>query len=85
MGAVQFGHLGNHRAEVVAPLSGLGVPVGQPSKRNPRLFPYGCKYLNRLFVGLQVLVGSGGGVIKLFDSSSSKYHWEIASDSKYPK
>lgn len=32
-----------------------------------------------------VLVGSGGGVIKLFDSSSSKFHWEIASDPKYPK
>ena len=43
-----------------------------------------------IFVGLacllvQVLMGSGDGVVKLFDSSTSKYHWEVNSDPKYPK
>ena len=30
-------------------------------------------------------MGSGDGVVKLFDSSTSKYHWEVNSDPKYPK
>lgn len=34
---------------------------------------------------VQVLMGSGDGVVKLFDSSTSKYHWEVNSDPKYPK
>jgi len=34
---------------------------------------------------VQILMGSGDGVVKLFDSSTSKYHWEINSDPKYPK
>ena len=34
---------------------------------------------------MQILMGSGDGVVKLFDSSTSKYHWEVNSDPKYPK
>jgi hypothetical protein len=34
---------------------------------------------------LQVLIGSGDGVVKMFDSDSSKYLWEVNSDPKYSR
>lgn len=32
-----------------------------------------------------VLIGSGDGVVGLYDSNSSKYHWDVKSDNRYPK
>lgn len=32
-----------------------------------------------------LLIGSSDGVVKLFDSTTSKYHWEARSDNKFPK
>ena len=39
-----------------------------------------------MYVHIQILLGTGGGVVKLFDSASSKYLWEVAtSDSSFPR
>lgn len=32
-----------------------------------------------------VLIGSGDGLVRLFDSNTSKYHWEVRSDNRFPK
>lgn len=32
-----------------------------------------------------VLVGSGNGVIQLYDCNAQKFHWSINSERQYPK
>lgn len=34
---------------------------------------------------VQILVGTGGGVVKLFDSASSSYIWEVAKEITFPR